>query len=80
MMYTCQFGPLNADKDVSKHYVTLVLTLKNRSRSPESFIKVIPMMYLCQFGQKLAIASEEIEDKAFSSSYDLENKAKVTKI
>ena len=37
-----------------------LISLKNRSRSPKSyhFLKTITKMYLCQFGENMAIDSE----------------------
>ena len=44
-----------------------LISLKNRSRSPKSyhFLKAITMMYLCQFGENMAIGSESSNQVRF---------------
>ena len=53
-----------------------LVSLKNRSRSPKSyhFLNAITMMYLCQFGENMAIGSESSNQvRFFSWLYDLDN-------
>ena len=53
-----------------------LVSLKNRSRSPKSyhFLKALPTMYLCQFGENMAIGSESsIQVRFFSMLFDLDN-------
>ena len=53
-----------------------LVSLKNRPRSPKSyhFLKAITMMYLCQFGENMAIGSESsIQVRFFSWLFDLDN-------